>query len=127
MVRIAAFILDSQMTTSDPTMLVCLSIRSSPVIKFKSFYFFAFFLWFQLLPKDIFKKFLYDLRRPLLHIPSGAGGRVQGERQSGMSHDSRQSLYTNTRCQRMSDKSMVQIMKPDIRQPRPFQQVFSRS
>lgn len=73
MVRIAAFILDSQMTTSDPTMLVCLSIRSSPVIKFKSFYFFAFFLWFQLLPKDIFKKFLYDLRRPLLHIPSGAG------------------------------------------------------
>ena len=31
MVRTAAFVLGSQMTTSDPTMLACLSIRSSPV------------------------------------------------------------------------------------------------
>ena len=36
MVRTAAFVLGSQMTTSDPTMLACLSIRSSPVVKFKS-------------------------------------------------------------------------------------------
>ena len=31
MVRTAAFVLGSQMTTSDPTMLACLSIRSSPL------------------------------------------------------------------------------------------------
>ena len=35
--------------------------------------FLAFFPWLQLLFKDIFKKFLYDLSRPLLYIPSGVG------------------------------------------------------
>lgn len=45
---------------------------------------------------------------------------VLGERRPGMSQDSRQSLYIYTRCQRMGGKSVVQTMKPDIRQLRPF-------
>ncbi len=45
---------------------------------------------------------------------------VLGERRPGMSQDSRQSLYIYTRCQRMGGKSVVQTMKPDIRQFRPF-------
>lgn len=53
-------------------------------------------------------------------VPIGSGVGVLGERRPGMSQDSRQSLYIYTRCQRMGGKSVVQTMKPDIRQLRPF-------
>ena len=49
--------------------------------------FLAFFPWLQLLFKDIFKKFLYDLSRPLLHIASGVGIGVQGESSPCISQD----------------------------------------
>lgn len=53
-------------------------------------------------------------------VPAPEDLGVLGERRPGMSQDSRQSLYIYTRCQRMGGKSVVQTMKPDIRQLRPF-------